>query len=119
MKEKKTRKLICNITGKVLFASKDYYAKKVEKAGSEEHLHTAYMCKEATTLLKRNMSIAEIRHVLNVDVDHTCNITDDDAKKLVTKGSLRINNDDQPSIGVIKTDPDVKKFIKNILNHEK
>lgn len=114
MKEKKTRKLACNITGKTLFASKDYYAKKVEKAGSEEQLHNTYICKEAKDLLKRNMAIDEIRQVLNVDPDHICNMSNDDAKKLTAGGSLRINNDIQPVIGVIKTDPDVKQFIKNI-----
>ena len=53
MKDKKTRKLICNITGKSLFASKDYYDKKVVKAGSEEILHHTYMCQDAKMLLKK------------------------------------------------------------------
>jgi len=35
----KTRKLTCIITGKSLLAAADYYAKKLEKAGSEEELH--------------------------------------------------------------------------------
>ena len=117
MKEKKTRKLVCNITGKVLFASKDYYSKKVTKAGTEESLHRTYVCKDAKDLLKKGYNIDDVRIALNVNKDVKCNLLDSDIESILgSSSSLRINNDDTPvRIGVIKTDPDVDKFVKSLM----
>ena len=42
---RKTRKLICQVTGKPLMAATDYYNKKLEKAdGDEDVLHANYIC---------------------------------------------------------------------------
>ena len=114
MKERKTRKLKCNITGKVLFASKDYYDKKVTKAGTEEALHNTYMCREATNYLKKGHSIADTQKLLNVKYDSP--LTDDDIGEIVNSNSqYRINIKEQPTVSVMDTDPDVKRFINNIL----
>tara|TARA_Y100000310_G_C20416965_1_gene684790 strand:- start:405 stop:761 length:357 start_codon:yes stop_codon:yes gene_type:complete len=117
MKEEKTRKLICQITGKPLLAAKLYYEKKVEKAGSEQILHTTYICKAAKSLIKRGYTIREIHDTLKVK-NFESHLTDEEAKKLVNTSSLRLNNNDRPTIGVIKTDPDVKRFIENITSDE-
>jgi hypothetical protein len=111
----KTRKLICNVTGKQLFAAKAYYEKKVEKAGSEEILHNTYICKEAKDLLKKGYNIQETRTTLNVDTSIPCDITDDDVRDLICKDTMRINTTEAPKLGVIKTDPDVAKFIKSLI----
>ena len=111
-----SRKLFCNITGKQLFASKDYYKKKVDAAGSEEELHKTYICREARGLLKKGHTIEDIRNAIEVYNNFDCTLTDDDARKLIgDTGSLRINTNEQPTIGVIKTDPAVKKFLNKIL----
>ena len=111
-----SRKLFCNITGKQLFASKDYYQKKVDAAGSEEILHNTYICREAKNLLKKGYSIEDIRNTIEVYNNYECTLTDNDAKKLVGDiSSLRINIDEQPTIGVIKTDPAVTKLLNKIL----
>ena len=117
MKEKKTRKLACNITGKVLFAGKDYYSKKVTKAGTEGSLHRMYVCKEAKDLLKRGYSIEDARTALNVDKSVKCNLLDCDIDIIIdNKPSMRINNNESTRVGVIKTDPDVDNFVESILN---
>ena len=116
MSENKTRKLICNITGKVLFAGRDYYSKKVNKAGTEEALHSTYMCREATNLIKKGYNVADIRESLKVPADFKSTITDEEARKLTCTTSLRLNNNETSNI--IRTDPDVKEFIKNILKDD-
>jgi hypothetical protein len=112
MKETKTRKLVCNITGKVLFASKDYYDKKATKAGTEEILHKTYVCREARNLLKKGYSVTDIQHTLKVDEEVKCNLTGDDIKTILgSTSSLRLNNLESDRVSVIRTDPDVKAFI--------
>ena len=119
MKEKKTRKLACNITGKVLFAGKDYYSKKVTKAGTEEALHRTYVCKEAKDLLKRGYNIEDVRIALNVDKTVKCNLLDCDIDRIMdNKSSMRINTIEPQRVGVIKTDPGVERFIQSILDDE-
>ena len=119
MKDRKTRKLICNISGKQLFASKDYYNKKVQKIGSEDELHTTYMCKEARDLVKKGLTLEKIRDVLHVDSNFKSTLTIDQARKLVNGNSLRINISEQTApVWAIKTDPDVAQFIKNITSDE-
>ena len=116
MKDKKTRKLACNVTGKVLFASKDYYDKKALKAGTEEILHKTYVCKEVRNLLKKGYTVTDIQHTLKVDQDIKCNLTDDDIKTIVGNNtSLRLNTSEHDRVSVIRTDPDVKIFIDNLL----
>ena len=118
MKEKKTRKLVCNITGKVLLASKDYYAKKVEKAGSEELLHSTYICQAASQLLKKGRDIQYISDTLPITDNFECKLSDDDAKSIVSSNDptlkYKLDNQETATIGIIKSDPDVIQFIENI-----
>ena len=119
MKEKKTRKLVCNITGRALFAGKDYYNKKLKKAGTEERLHKEYICREALQYLKKGYSIDDTQHALNI-TNHKCTLTQSEVKDLIGKSGLqRLNTlDNTDKVGIIKTDPEVKKFINNILANE-
>jgi len=110
----KTTKLICNITGKPLFAAAAYYTKKVDKAGSEEKLHSTYVCREAKNLLKKGYTVDQVQQSLDTD-NYICNLTDDDIREIVGNTSLRINTVGEEQINIIKTDPDVAQFIKNIL----
>ena len=117
MSEKKTRKLLCNVTGKPLFASKAYFKKKVEAAGSEDELYKTYICKEVKSLAKKGHTISDIRESVEIYNNFECTLTDHQLKDIAgSNTSLRINNCEQPTIGVIKTDPDVKKFLKTILS---
>ncbi len=123
MKEKNSRKLMCLVTGRKLFATKEYFARKVEKLGSEENVHSTYICKEAKDLLRKGYSVDKIRELLNVQLDNLSDvdqaIIDDilNAKKSYfkrisnfTKGNPIINS---------KTDPDVKKFIQSLIDDER
>jgi CRISPR/Cas system-associated endonuclease/helicase Cas3 len=117
MKERKTRKLVCNVTGRKLFTSKDYYEKKVKTAGTEEILHKTYMCREAKDLLKKGYTVENVQETLGTK--YTCNLSDSEIRDIIgNKSSLRINTSEDNKIDVIKTDPKVKKFIENILNNE-
>lgn len=118
MKEKKTRKLTCNVTGKVLAASKDYYAKKVEKAGSEESLHSTYICQDAKQLLKKGHDLTYIRDALSVDKAFKCPLTELQIREIISTNDptlkYKLDNQETAKIGIIKSDPDVVQFIKNI-----
>lgn len=113
---KRTRKLICQITGKPLFASKEYFDKKVKKAGSEEDLHRTYVCRSALTLLKKGYTIEDIRDSVEVYDHFKCTLSKEDIQNLSGNDtSLRININEPPAVGVIRTDPAVAKFLKKIL----
>ena len=120
MKEQKTRKLICNVTGRTLFAGKDHYAKKVKTAGSEDILHSTYICREAKQLLKKGYELTYVKDTLGIDPGFEQQLTEAQITEIICTNDpslkLRLNNCNNTQLGVIKTDPDVKKFIKNILN---
>lgn len=120
MKERKTRKLVCIVTGRALLATKEYFERKVEKAGSEEKVLETYICKEAKDLLRKGYDVDKIREILNVNIDDLEEISQDiideaiSSKKKIFK---RLSNfTSTKSILNIKTDPDVKKFIDSIKN---
>ncbi len=117
MKQKKTTKLICQVTGKSLLAAKAYYQKKVEKAGTEENLHRLYVCKDAKDLLKKGYTIEQAQDKLGSRNDD-CTLTEDDIKSIVGNSSLRINNIGEEKLSIIKTDPEVTQFIKNITRND-
>ena len=48
----------------------------------------------------------------------SCSTSDDDIQDIVGSTSLRINNVEEAQISIIKTDPDVAQFIKNITSNE-
>lgn len=124
MVNKKTRKLVCIVTGKPLIATKAYYARKVEAAGSEDILHDTYICREAKTMIRNGTSIERIREILNVQTDKLGEVPQElinDILSTQTKTSMRrINNITNASNMVNSaTDPDVKKYINNLIKNEK
>ena len=85
----KTRKLKCIVTGKVLFATADYYARKLERVeGDVDKLHNTYVCKEAKDILAAGKTYLR-------------GITSEQVPGLV-------NN------VVHKTDPEVREFLDRI-----
>ena len=120
-KERKTRKLTCIVTGRALLATRDYYERKIKKAGSEEKLHRSYVCKEAKDLLIKGYTVDKIRDVLNVNTDNVSSVPEDIVKEVISQSNKspfrRINNSIPITINIMnpKTDPDVKEFIQNIL----
>lgn len=124
MTVKKTRKLICIVTGKPLLATRAYYARKADAAGSEEELHATYICREAKTMIRNGTGVDRIREILNVD---TTNLTEvpqeviNDIMSAQTKTSMRRINNITTTSNTINstTDPDVKQYINNLIKSEK
>jgi hypothetical protein len=112
-----SKKLSCIITSATINISESYYNSKVDKIGSEELLHSTYICKSAKKLLKLGNSVKKVRELL----DSTCNSPIDDqfisdlifrSKKRITDTSADFNT--LSSITHNETDSDVKVFIKKL-----
>ena len=119
MSSYKTNKLKCIITGRQLIATKDYYARKVEKSGSEEKLHATYICRDAKNLLKQGVSVDRIREILESDLTTTVDdkVIESAMEEERCTRLRRINNIVNTNKSMsIKTDPRVKSFINNIIN---
>lgn len=119
----KNNKLKCIVTGRKLIATKQYYARKVEKAGGEEELHRTYICREAKNLIKQGTSIEKIRDILDVDESELPAVDQDIINSILTQdrkhSMMRVNN----LVSVSKllsteTDPEVKKYINNLILDE-
>lgn len=115
----KTTKLKCIVTGKQLIATKEYYARKVEKAGSEEELHRAYVCREAKNMIKQGTGVDRVREILNVKTDNLGDVPQDVIDEIMqsnTKTNFRrINNlVNINSMMSTATDPDVREYIDNL-----
>lgn len=112
----KTRKLKCIITGRVLAASTDYYAKKLEKAGSEEELHKTYICKEAKALLAKGFTVDQVKQQLGSNDDNVA--IPENVLKEITTNEFGLKKNTMftgiSSFTHIETDPDVKAFINKI-----
>lgn len=123
MSEIKPKKLECIVTGRKLIATKDYYTKKIQKAGSEEELHRTYICREAKNLLKSGTSVDKVRELLgststvspDIDQDIINSVVDDS-----TRTSLRRINNIVSISNMInnKTDPCVKQYISRITGNK-
>jgi hypothetical protein len=120
LKELKTQKLVCIITGRTLTAHKDYYNRKVEKLGSEEKLKETYICKEAKDLLLKGTSVDEIRKMLNVNTDGLTDVSPEIINEILIQKKAKINRfgNVKGSVTIMntKTDPKVKKFVESIKN---
>jgi hypothetical protein len=120
----KTKKLKCIITGKILFATNDYYTRKLEKlGGNSDTLHQSYVCKEAKNLLKQGYTVDKIREMLNIDDESLGVVEDTIISNIINQGRSYIRgitNEQVPGLVnnvVHKTDPEVKKFIETITSH--
>jgi len=120
--ERKTKKLSCVVTGRVLIASTAYYERKVERAGDEDRLHKSYVCKEAKDLLKKGYDVEKVRDILNIDRSKVSDISPDVIEDIIN--TSRISYRRTPRFNInnytsTQTDSDVKKFLDNVLNNEK
>lgn len=116
---RKTRKLTCIITGRVLVATHDYYDKKVSAAGSEEELHKTYICKEAKKLLLKGYDVNTTRSMLNITEDLPpvedyiiSNLTTNTSKYLKTSATYTTAS----SIINARTDPSLEELLNNLRN---
>lgn len=121
MSNNRTNKLTCIITGRKLIATKEYYERKVEKAGGEDQLHNTYICREAKNLLKQGSSVEKIREVLDVDLsivgDVPQQVIDQVIEDATVRRARRINNIVNVSSMMNTTsDPEVKQYINNLKN---
>lgn len=120
----KTTKLTCIVTGKQLLATKEYYARKVEKAGSEEELHRSYVCREAKNMIKQGTSVDRVREILDVEPEKHINVPQDVIDEIVQSNTRtnfkRINNlVNINSMMNTSTDPDVREYIDRLKNNAK
>lgn len=113
----KTKKLTCIITGKVLNANLDYYSKKLEKAGSEDHLLSTYICKEAKDLLEQGHTVTQIRSQFNTPEDFP--LPSNSIIENLFKNEYGIKKETVfsavSSLTINNTDPEVKGFLNKIL----
>jgi len=119
----KNNKSKCIVTGRKLIATKQYYARKVEKAGGEEELHRTYICREAKNLIKQGTTVEKIRDILGMEEPDLSPVDQDIINSILTQdrkhGMKRVNN----LISVNKllsteTDPEVKIYINNLIADE-
>ena len=120
----KTTKLTCIVTGKQLLATKEYYARKVEKAGSEEEHHRSYVCREAKNMIKQGTSVDRVREILEVESEKYSDVPQDVIDEIVQSNTRtnfkRINNlVNINSMMNTSTDPDVREYIDRLKNNAK
>lgn len=121
----KSKKLKCVITGRVLFATAEYYQRKLERYdGDEDKMLSHYMCKEAKRLIQQGYTVDSTRAMLNIDAS-TVQPVDDVIITEVMNSTRRIprlktgytvNN---MNMTHQQTDPEVKKFIDTITQKNK
>jgi len=111
------------VTGRKLIATKQYYARKVEKAGGEQELHRTYICREAKNLIKQGTSVEKIRDILGTEESDLTSVDQDIINSILTQdrkaGMMRVNK----IVSVNKllsteTDADVKEYINNLIADE-
>ena len=122
MQDKKTRKLICVVTGRALLATRDYYERKLERAGSEDKLHGTYICKEAKDLLTKGYTVEKIREMLNVNMDNVGDVSQETVSEVLnsrnnTYRKINVFNTTNNLLN-FKTDPEVTQLINNLKNEQ-
>mgnify|MGYP001161464441 FL=1 len=120
MEERKTRKLSCIVTGRVLMATKDYYERKLARIGDEQKLHETYVCREAKDLLIKGYTVDKIREMLNVNATQLHDVDPETIAEVINSRSntyrkINIFNTTSNLLN-FKTDPDVKQLIENLKN---
>ena len=120
MQTRKTRKLKCVVTGKTLLATREYYDRKVELAGSEDFLHDTYVCREAKDLLIKGYTVEKIRELLNVCDDTLTSVSQEVIEHVLSSKSntyrkVNIFNTSNNLLN-FRTDPKVTELINNLKN---
>lgn len=116
---KKTKKLKCIVTGRVLVATNDYYAKKLERAGDEELLHKTYICKEAKRLLLKGYDVDTTRNMLDITDDTLGNVPDEVIQSLGKESKYIKTTTTGMNFNIVnaRTDPLLEDLLNN-LRHE-
>ena len=122
----KTKKLKCVITGKKLFATKDYYEKKIAKYdGDEDKMIRSYMCKEAKRLLQQGYNVEKTRQLLNIDATDLEDVPDEIVAEAINSKKLYFRDSPSSQVqGIVnntlhQTDPEVSTFLERITNKNK
>ena len=121
MPARKTKKLTCIITGRVLTATNDYYNRKLEKLGSEQKLHETYICKEAKNLVLKGYSVEKIRQMLEIDNPELPNVSQQIISEIIKNTDKQLYRrvttfNNVTNMINTRTDPKVLKLIENIKN---
>lgn len=122
MTQSKTRKLTCVVTGRQLLATRDYYDRKLKKAGDEHKLHREYICREAKNMLMQGTSVDRVREILGVTgevQDVPQDVIDNVTRQTNISRGRRINNIINTSVMMnSQTDDEVKQYVER-LKHDK
>lgn len=124
MPARKTKKLTCIITGRVLTATNDYYNRKLEKLGSEQKLHETYICKEAKNLVLKGYSVEKIRQMLEIDNPELPNVSQQIISEIIKNTDKQLYRrvttfNNVTNMINTRTDPKVLKLIENIKNESR
>lgn len=108
-----SEKLVCNLSGESKSFSADNYAKKVSQYGSEDNLKKFYIQNKFAKMLQKGNSLEAIAS--------TCGLTLDPAKEDYYKELIDFYKPDkkqvnsvETKVSFLKTDDDVKDFIKRL-----
>lgn len=122
----KTKKLKCVVTGKKLFATKDYYEKKLAKYdGDEDKMIQSYMCKEAKRLLQQGYNVEKTRQLLNIDSSELPDVSDEIVAEAINSKKLYFRDSPSSQVqGIVnntlhQTDPEVVSFLETITGKNK
>tara|TARA_R110002051_G_C8566805_1_gene475145 strand:+ start:200 stop:565 length:366 start_codon:yes stop_codon:yes gene_type:complete len=119
VKQRKTQRLTCVITGRTLVASLAYYERKVERAGGEDKLKVTYVCKEAKDLVKKGYDVEKVRDILNIDRSTVQEVDKEIIEEITTNSRLpykRLGRFNINNYTSTKTDADVKRFLDTVLH---
>ena len=112
--EPATKKLTCIITGRSVFIVKDYYTKKILKAGSEEKLIQTYCCRDAKELLLKGHSVEDIRKILGSKLTNTI---PQETLDIIITSKLKNRILSTPQLPLhYETEPEVKAFLETLKN---
>ena len=112
------KKIVCIVSGRELTITNSYFEKKVEKAGTEEKLHSTYICKEAKKLLRLGNTYSKVREILECD-KNLPELDENLINEIVfgnKKRKIPVETDFSTltSITHNQTDPEVKVFINKL-----
>lgn len=117
----KTKKLKCVVTGKKLFATKEYYEKKIAKYdGDEDKMIRSYMCKEAKRLLQQGYTVEKTRQLLDIDSSELQDVPDAIVAEAINSKKLYYRDSPSSQVqGIVnntlhQTDPEVSAFLQRI-----
>lgn len=119
---RKTRKLKCVVTGRVLVATSEYYEKKIKQYSSEDELHRCYVCSEAKKLILKGHDVSQVRDKLQIKDDTLQDVPHDIIETILSKNNKKYmkayNNITTASIINARTDPRLTDLINNLKNNE-